>query len=225
MGGPAARAAVDCIRKIRPLELASTEIFYASKSLSQDICRKTNQSLDRVFCPDPRTRTSEGVLGSSSDRGSCSKPDPLVTLLVHVDRDLDFENISIFKHFYDAIINVNQVVNKIVMKKITRASSLKSKSFIFRLVVNNSNENNNDVYNINDENFFFRLQLTRFNEQMTTIYVANATLNNRLTVVMKNVNVLKRVELLKMTMSIEIIIDREKTIEKKKQTKKKRKKK
>ena len=52
-----------------------------------------------------------------------------------------------------------------------------------------------------------------------TIYVANAALNNRLIIVMKNVNALKRIGLLKMIMSIEIVVDREKTIEKKKQKK------
>ena len=141
--------------------------------------------------------------------------------LVRVDHDLDFDNISIFEHFCDAVVNVDRVVDKVVSKKTTKALNSKNKSFVSRLILNDLGENDNDNDNDNDENFFFRLRLTRFNERMMTIYVANATSNNRLIVVMKNVNALKRVKLLKMTMSIEIVVDRKKTIEKKKQKKKK----
>ena len=145
--------------------------------------------------------------------------------LVRVVRDLDFENISIFEHFCDAIVKVNRVVDKIVTKKTNEKLSSKSKSFVSRLIVNDSNNDNDVNNNDNDENLFFCFRLACFNERMTTTYVANVVLNNRLTVVIKEINVLKKVELLKITMSIEIVIDREKTTEKQKKKKKKTKKK
>ena len=139
--------------------------------------------------------------------------------LVRVARDFDFDNILIFEHFCDAIVNVDRVVDKIVAKKTRKTSNSKNKNSVFCLVVNDSNNDDNNDNNNDNDDFFFRLWLIRFNERMTTIYVANAASNNRLIVVMKDVNVLKRVELLKMTMSIEIVVDRKKTIEKKKQKK------
>ena len=132
--------------------------------------------------------------------------------LVRITCDFDFENILIFKHFCDAIVNVDWIVDKIVAKKTKKALNSKSKSFVFCFIVNDLNNDDVDNDNNNDDDFFFRLRLTCFNEWIMTIYVANATLNNHLIVVMKNVNVLKRVKLLRVTMSIEIVIDQEKTI-------------
>ena len=148
--------------------------------------------------------------------------------LVRVARDFDFKNISIFEHFCDVVVNVDRVVDKIVTKKMKKTSNSKNKNFVSCFIVNDLNDNDKNHNNNNDDDFFFRFWLTRFNEQMTTIYVANVVSNNRLTVVMKDVNVLKRVELLRMTMSIEIVVDRKKNYWKKskkrqKKLKKKRK--
>ena len=140
--------------------------------------------------------------------------------LVHVTHDFDFDDILIFEHFYDAIINVDRIVNKIVTKKIKKVFRSWIKNFASCVLVNDLNDDN-DNDNNNERDLFFRLCLARFNEWMTTTYVANVASNNHLIVVMKNVNVLKKVELLKIVMLIEIVVEREKTIEKKtKKTKK-----
>ena len=135
--------------------------------------------------------------------------------LVCVVRDFDFDNILIYEHFCDVVVNVDRIVNKFMTKTTIQKSNSKNKSFVSRVVINDLNNDVDDNDKNNNDDFFFRLRLTCSNEQMTTIYVANAALNNRLIVVMKKVNVLKKIKSLKMIVSIEIVVDREKTAEKK----------
>ena len=145
---------------------------------------------------------------------------------MRIDRELNVKDRVVFKHFDSVVVEIERVIDKIVAKKTKKNSrSKRVKRFVFRVVVLNSNNDDNNDNNDDDDNFFFCLRLARFNENMTTTYIANVASNNCQIVEIKKSNALKKTKLLKIIVFVKIVIERKKTTTQVKKKMKKMKKK
>ena len=105
-----------CIKRIEFFELMSTKNFYVNKNLFQNICKITNQDLNKLFCFDFRIKTFENVLKSSSNKESCSKPNSLVTL--HIKK---LQSIMLFfSLFWKRSTTIFQKQSKILANRVLK---------------------------------------------------------------------------------------------------------
>ena len=76
--------------------------------------------------------------------------------LIRIDFNFDVNDFDALAHFQDVLIEIDQIVDKIVAKKTKKTSNLKSKNFVSCFIVNDLNDDDDNNNNDNNVDFFFR---------------------------------------------------------------------